>query len=463
YCLFMKKFRFIYALVCVLFCCGLLAAPAQAASYTPASGSAIVSDMEVNCGSCLLVEMNTDAVLYGQDNSEQIYPASVTKILTALVVLQHIEDGDLSLDTTVTASSTFKQGLTSQAALGNIQTGEQLTIKDLLYMLLLPSHCDAANVLAEAVSGSIEDFAAEMNETAAALGCTGSNFVNPSGLHNKNHYTTCDDLYRIAKAAYQYETFRTIIGTDYYTVPATNLSAARELHNTNALICDESYSTYLYDYCVGGKTGSTYLAGYCLLSYAEKDDKTLCCVMMGCNWLINLDGSRDRLQFSESVRLYEWGFENFSPLTLVEEDSAQASISVEDAKGADSVELLATDSLTTYLPNDLDASSLTYETDLPDSIQAPVIAGETVGTLTVTLDGVSYGTVDLVAAEDLERLPPILTHLRSLSETAKPFPTVAAILGGLVGLVLLFFLVQALRRRYHRWQKRRRSHRNKSR
>ncbi|MCD7829220.1 MAG: D-alanyl-D-alanine carboxypeptidase [Clostridiales bacterium] len=439
-----------------LFCCGLLAAPAQAADYTPVTSSEIVSDMEVNCGSCLLVEMNTDAVLYGQDNSEQIYPASVTKILTALVVLQHVEAGDLTLDTVVTASSTFTQGLTSQAALGNIRTGEKLTIENLLYMLLLPSDCDAANVLAETVSGSVEDFAAEMNETAAALGCTGSNFVNPSGLHNKNHYTTCDDLYRIAKAAYQYETYRTIIGTDYYTVPATNLSAARKLHNTNALICDESYSTYLYDYCVGGKTGSTYLAGYCLLSYAEKDGETLCCVMMGCNWLINLDGSRDRLQFSESVRLYQWGFENFSQATLVEEGSVQATVPVEDAKDADSVELLAADGLTTYLPDDVDVSSLTYETELPDSIQAPVTAGETVGTLTVTLDDASYGSVELVAAEDLERLPPILTHLRSLSETAQPFPTAAVAAGVLGGLAALFLLVQALRRRYHRRHKQRR-------
>lgn len=452
----MKKLRFSVLFVLTLFCCGLLAAPAQAADYTPVTSSEIVSDMEVNCGSCLLVEMNTDAVLYGQDNSEQIYPASVTKILTALVVLQHVEAGDLTLDTVVTASSTFTQGLTSQAALGNIRTGEKLTIENLLYMLLLPSDCDAANVLAEAVSGSVEDFAAEMNETAAALGCTGSNFVNPSGLHNKNHYTTCDDLYRIAKAAYQYETYRTIIGTDYYTVPATNLSAARKLHNTNALICDESYSTYLYDYCVGGKTGSTYLAGYCLLSYAEKDGETLCCVMMGCNWLINLDGSRDRLQFSESVRLYQWGFENFSQATLVEEGSVQATVPVEDAKDADSVELLAAGGLTTYLPDDVDVSSLTYETELPDSIQAPVTAGETVGTLTVTLDDVSYGSVDLVAAEDLERLPPILTHLRSLSETAQPFPTAAVAAGVLVGLAALFLLVQALRRRYHRRHKQRR-------
>ncbi len=452
----MKRFRFSFLFVCTLFCCGLLTAPAQAASYTPVTSSELVSEMEVNCGSCLLVEMNTDAVLYGQDNSEQIYPASVTKILTALVVLQHIDAGDLALDTVVTASSTFKQGLTSQAALGNIATGEKLTIENLLYMLLLPSDCDAANVLAEAVSGSVEDFAEEMNEAAAALGCTGSNFVNPSGLHNKNHYTTCDDLYRIAKAAYQYETYRTIIGATSYTVPATNVSAARKLYNTNALICDHSYSTYLYDYCVGGKTGSTYLAGYCLLSYAEKDGETLCCVMMGCNWLINLDGSRDRLQFSESVRLYQWGFENFSPVTLVEEGSVQATVPVEDADEADSVELLAADSLTTYLPDDVDAASLTYEAELPDSIQAPVTAGETVGTLTVSLDGVTYGTVELLAAEDLERLPPILTHLRSLSETAQPFPTTAAVAGGLVGLMLLFFLVQALRRRYHRWQKKRR-------
>lgn len=434
----------------MMLCVSLLAFPASAVSELQAS-------MEVNCGSCLLVDLDTDTVLYGQSNDEQIFPASVTKILTALVVLQHEAAGDLSLSDTVTASDTFTQGLTSEASVGEIETGEILSYKDLLYMLLLPSHCDAANVLAESVSGSIENFAAEMNQTAASLGCTGSNFVNPSGLHNKNHYTTCDDLYLIAKAAYQYETFRTIIGTEHYTVPATNRHEERDLYNTNALITDHSYSTYLYEPCVGGKTGSTYLAGYCLLSFAEEDGRTLCCVMMGCNWLINLDGSKDRLQFSESVRLYQWGFENFATQTIVDAGTSEGEVSVTGTEDADSVSVQTAQALTALIPNDIGPEDFEIQVALPDTVEAPVSTGDKLGTLTISLDGTDYGTADLVAVSDVG-VDRAQKDSGDTSTDAGKAPSllfrIFQVLGGLLGLVILFFLVQAFRRRINRRRRR---------
>ena len=156
----MKKIPILSVLLafCLVFC-----APGAMAS------SKLQEEMEVNCGSCLLKDMDTDTVLYGQDNDRRIYPASVTKVLTALVVLRHVESGDLSLDQTVTASDTFRKGLTSQAAVAGIVTGERLSLESLLYLLMLPSDCDAANVLAEACSGSVADFAEEMNRTAEEL------------------------------------------------------------------------------------------------------------------------------------------------------------------------------------------------------------------------------------------------------------------------------------------------------
>lgn len=447
----MKKIRFIS----IFFLAVLLTTLLIPSSW--AFSSEIVDSMEVNCGSCLLVDMNTNTVLYGQDNTKRIYPASVTKMLTALVVLQHVKAGDFSLEDTVTASSTFKKGLTSLAAVGNIQTGEQLSVKDLLYMLMLPSHCDAANVLAEAVSGSVDAFAGEMNQTAQDLGCTGSHFVNPSGLHNKEHYTTCDDLYLIAKAAYQYDAYRTIIGTSNYTVPATNLSGERKLHNTNALTCDAVYTEYLYDYCTGGKTGSTYPAGYCLLSYAEKDGQTLCCVMMGCQWLVNRDGSRLWTQYTESSRLYDWGFDNFGTLTVVEAGSVQATIPVTNARSGDSAELAAAASLSVLVPNDIAPEDFTLQADLPESIPAPVSAGDVVGTLSVELDGVSYGTIDLVSTANLDAAPKILSRLHDMEQTNSPFVAVLLLMkifGTLLFLTILFFLIQAARRRHNRKRRR---------
>jgi D-alanyl-D-alanine carboxypeptidase (penicillin-binding protein 5/6) len=430
----MRKTHFISIIFLLTFILSLITTPA----FADSSKSSEFEDFEeANCGSCLLVDMDTNTVLYGQDNDKKIYPASVTKVLTALVVLQHIEAGDLTLKQTITASSTFQQGLTSQSAKGNIQTGEQLSVKSLLAMLLITSHCDAANVLAEAVSGSVDSFAEEMNRVAEELGCTGSHFTNPSGLHNKNHYTTCDDLYLIGKAAYEYKTYRDIIGKKTYTVPATNLSSQRTLKNTNALITNHAYTGYLYEYCTGGKTGSTYPAGYCLLSYAEKDGQRLCNIMMGCNWLINLDGSRRRLQFTESIRLYEWGFASFETQTVVEKDSVQGEITVKHSRNGDTVELLASGDISALLPKGVSSEDLTFETDLPSSIDAPVSIGDTVGTLTVSYNDETLGTVDLLAADTRDEIPRILTLERLTSPS--PLPILAGVGGATVVVVIILF------------------------
>jgi D-alanyl-D-alanine carboxypeptidase (penicillin-binding protein 5/6) len=283
----------------------------------------------------------------------------------------------------------------------------------------------------------VDSFAEEMNRVAEELGCTGSHFTNPSGLHNKNHYTTCDDLYLIGKAAYEYKTYRDIIGKKTYTVPATNLSSQRTLKNTNALITDHAYTGYLYEYCTGGKTGSTYPAGYCLLSYAEKDGQRLCNIMMGCNWLINLDGSRRRLQFTESIRLYEWGFASFETQTVVEKDSVQGEITVKHSRNGDTVELLASGDISALLPKGVSSEDLTFETDLPSSIDAPVSIGDTVGTLTVSYNDETLGTVDLLAADTRDEIPRILTLERLTSPS--PLPILAGVGGATVVVVIILF------------------------
>lgn len=411
----MKKAKFlsvflVFALVLSLMMPGALASASEpegdgsssaAAEADTAPTSQLVSEMSVNAGAALLVDMDTDYVMFGQDQDKQIYPASTTKILTALVVLQHIDDGDLSLDTTVTCSDTFRKSLTSSAAVANLQTGEELTVESLLYCLLLPSACDAANVLGEAVSGTLDDFGDEMNRVAQECGCTSSHFVNPSGLHNDDHYTTCSDLYLITKAAMEYEEFRKIVSTPSYTVPATNLSGSRALRNTNALLKGTKTTTYNYDGCIGIKTGSTYLAGNCLISAAQRDGQTLCCIMMGCNWLINRDGSRDKLQFSESIRLFDWGFENFTTKEILTAGDVVTSIPIARSDDTESVQAVAVDSLSAEIPVDITVDDLTLRYDYDEHLEAPVSAGDLIGSVTVSLDGTEYGTVDLAAATDV--------------------------------------------------------------
>lgn len=448
-CIDLRKKRSFFALflaLCLLLC------PCTALADT--LGEISEADLQVDCGSCLLADMDSGTVLYGQDNDQRIYPASVTKVLTALVVLRHIDQGDLSLYDTVTVSKTFREGLTYQAAVADLSTGEQVDIEQLLYMLLLPSACDAANVLAEAASGSVADFAEEMNDTAEELGCTDSHFVNPSGLHSDDHYTTCNDLFLIGKAAYGYETFRNIVGSKSHTVPATNNHGERLLHNTNALISSHNHSEYLYEPCKGGKTGSTNPAGFCLLSYAEQDNLRLCCVMMGCDWHYDANWNKIWPQYYESVRLYKWGFEHYERRTVVEKGSEQGSVPVSDAReGKDAtVGLRAKKAIKAIVGKDVKEADLKFTAQLPEEVIAPVKEGDKLGTLTVALDGRTLGTTDLLAVADVEKRPRILDRLGGFAHHPRGVSPVGIVLG-LVGLVLLFFLVQALRRRA--WRRRR--------
>lgn len=393
----MKK-RKIYSLFFGIFFAFTLLSPKASAS-----SSQLVDEMNVNAGAAMLVDLDTDCVLFGQNEEKQIYPASTTKILTALVILQDVEDGKLSLEDMVTCSDTFQETLTASAAVVGLQEGEQMSVEDLLYCLLLPSACDAANVLAEADAGSMDKFADKMNQTAQSLGCTKSHFVNPSGLHNKEHYTSCEDLYLITKAAMAYDEFRDIVATPSYTVPATNVSEERTLKNTNALLPGTETSTYHYPGCIGIKTGSTYLAGNCLISAAQKGEQTLVCIMMGCNWLINLDGSRDKLQFSESIRLYDWGFENFSTVSVLEAGDVITSVPVREAEeGTDHVDAVAADAVYAEIPKDISAEDFEQQVTYNEALEAPVTAGEVIGNVSLSLDGKNYGTVDLVAAQDVE-------------------------------------------------------------
>ncbi len=432
----MRSFRIFHLFLSIVFIFSLLAVPVSADGTVPERPT-------VNCGNCLLADLDSDTILYQKDINKKITPASVTKIMTALVVLRHIDSGDLSMDTVVTASKNCQKGITAAAAVGHIQPGEQLTIRELLHMMLIASHCDASNVLAEAVSGSISEFGKEMTSVAKELGCTGTHFVNPHGLHNKDHYTTCQDLYLMSKAAYQYEDFRNIVKKTSYTVPATNLSDKRTIKSTNRLLTGQNGKYYRYKYCVGGKTGFTFDAGYCLISFAEKDGRMLCCVMMKGYWLVNADGSRLYLQFTESKALYEWAFEAFDEIEVCADGKDMGSLPVTGAGENSFVPIVTKGSLSALLPKNTKPEAFTFETDLPDTLKAPVYAGDTAGTVTISLDGKELGTLDLITTEDVKPLPKILSRLDAVLHEPRPDYTPYYYAGG-GGAVLLLALVLLL-------------------
>lgn len=390
----MKRCRILSALLCALVLC---------AQFSPAVRAADAP--EITAGAALLMDAEHDVVLYEKNAGDKMYPASLTKVMTALLTLEAVEAGQLSLDQPITASPTFTAGLTAGGSTQDIRPGEIMSLRDLLYCLLVPSANEAANILAEAVCGSIPDFVARMNERAGELGCTGTHFANPHGLHDDDHYTTARDVYRVARAAMEYETFRTIVSAKKYEIPETNLHAKRLFYSSNALLVTWYYKeSYLYDKAIGIKTGTTDEAGYCLLSAAVDGEDYLICVVMKTEPVRNAAGSiTERRQFSESRALLKWGFANFERRQIVDTQTPLAQVEV-TLSDEDHVLVRPESELTCTLPKGTKPESIQQKIVLDQqTVEAPVAEGQRLGELIMTLDGKELGRVDLVAVTGAER------------------------------------------------------------
>ena len=398
----MKKSR-IFALPLLLaLLTSLLALPASASGG--GSGSAILDGMHIEAAAALLVDDDYGEVLYQQNAYEKAYPASITKVMTSMLTIEAIDRGELSADQIVTVEGDLHHGIGEGGSTADIRLGEQMTLKDLLACALIKSANEACNALAVVVAGDVDSFVALMNQRAAELGMEDTHFSNTHGYHDDNHYTTAYDIYLMCHEAMQHELFRELVSSKSYTIPATNMSEQRNLHDTNALISTFNIRGYFYEYATGIKTGSTPEAGYCLASAATKDGRNLIAVVLGAENPKNADGSTNRLQFSESSRLLEWGFDNFSRQTILDETVYPAEVKVTLSKEASSVAVHPNGTLEACLPNDLDPSTFDLDWTLDaDTVEAPVEEGQVMGSITVSYNGTEYGTLDLVAIESVDR------------------------------------------------------------
>lgn len=407
----MKKRRFVPLLLLLCLLLQLLAPVAGAIEYPG------VEPITIEGTAALLIDMGSDQVLYEQDADERRYPASITKVMTALLVLEAISRGELSLDTVVTVSEAALAELPADASNANprLAVGEQISVKDLLYCMMVRSANEAANVLAIAISGDINSFAERMNTRAQELGMEGTHFVNANGLHNPDHYSTARDIYRMCKEAMTHSIFQEIVATGQYQVPATNLTAPRTLYNTNGLLVRYFYPGYVYSGTIGIKTGHTGEAGYCLASAVSRKGHTLVAVVLGAETLENSAGVVTlRKQFSESVRLYDWAFDNFSVSTLVDADDWRKELPLRFSLQTAHVIVQPTESISALIPGEYDAEKLELREDIGDKVYAPIAAGQVLGTLTAVYDGKEYGTVDL-AAVDAVTLSPFLAFVDSIN------------------------------------------------
>jgi len=261
--------------------------------------------VEPTSGAAIVMEQETGTILYAKNVDTAYYPASITKILTGYLAVENCQ-----LDEVVTFSEEAVYGCESGSSSIARDVGEEMTLEQCLYGMMLESANECAYAIAEHVSGDLDSFVALMNETAAELGCKNTHFSNANGLPDEEHYTTAYDFALIARAAYSNKTFATIMGTKTYTIPPTNKHEEETLlNNHHAMLNYYKTSQYLYDYCTGGKTGYTEAANSTLVTYAEKDGMTLVCVVMN---------AESPAHYVDTRTLFDYCFDNFTVLNVSE-------------------------------------------------------------------------------------------------------------------------------------------------
>lgn len=339
----------------------------------------------ISAASAILLDNKTGKVLYNKNENKKMYPASTTKILTAIIVIENC-----NLDTIATASYDAIMSIPDGYSTANIQIGEQLTIEQLLELLLVHSANDAANVLAEFVGGSTDSFVSIMNTKINELGLTNSHFTNVYGLHDDNHYTTAHDLAFIMKYCLNNNTFRKIAGQASCAIPATNKYGTRSYNSTNELLVPNS--TYYYKYLTTGKTGFTSQAKECLVSSAYKNNLELIGVVLG---------STNR--FADTRNIYEYAYSNYSIKTIATEKDIATNIKISNATAeTENLNLLISETVSVLINNSQNISEIQPEIILNDNIKAPIEEGSTLGKIKYNVNGVTYST-NIIAEHNVEQ------------------------------------------------------------
>ena len=267
---------------------------------------------EVSSSSAIVMEYSTGTILYEKNIKDAHYPASITKIMTGLLT---VEDDRLQ-DTLVFSEDSIRKTEGSGIAR---DIGEEMTVEQTLYGMMLESSNECAYALAEYVSGDIDSFADRMNERAKSIGCVNTHFANPHGLHDDNHYTCAYDMALISREAFANDEFRKVVGTKTYTIPYTNKHKDEEtyLRNHHEMLYPLKTNKYVYPYCIGGKTGFTSVAKATLVTYAEKDGMILICVLM--------ESSSASDNYVDTTNLLNFCFDNFQLLNVSENEESLES------------------------------------------------------------------------------------------------------------------------------------------
>ncbi|OJU12078.1 MAG: hypothetical protein BGN88_02570 [Clostridiales bacterium 43-6] len=440
----MKKYAFF---LCFIFLFASVLLPVKASAYT------LPADIDIQSNAVMLASLDTGAVLFTKNADEKVYPASLTKIMTAVVALRKATN----LDEVITVNKEDLDSLLgTDSSLGGLKADEQLPLRVLLNIMLVTSGGDAATVVANHFGGGdISVFVDMMNEQAKELKMTGTHFSNPVGLHDPLNYTTVSDMYKLTVFAITLPTFAEMCNQSSYTVPATNKNPQRKIATTNLML--NPSTTYYYRYINGVKTGYTTEAGRCLISTASKDGYNYICLAMGAPPK-DAAGNVIHKEFSDTKSLYKWAFDTFEYKQVVNKNEPVAEVSVKLAWKTDHLSLFPDKDFSAIIPKSADDSTIIIEPILTKStVDAPVKSGMVMGFAKIKYSGEEIGRVNIIATDDVNRNE-LLYYLQVAKNIVTSFWfIVGAII--FVLLLILLIIVNIVQNKYRKKMKRVRSRR----
>ena len=387
----MKKIiRIISMTLCMLLCFSMVQLPAAAATT-----ARYELPFEVNARAYVLASLDTGEIIFEKNSNERYDPASLTKLLTAYTTYKYVEDFD---GTKVTAPRyVYDELFGMNSSTADIRQGEILSVKDLMYAMLLPSANEAASILADYIgNGDITNFCMMMNNEARKLGCKNTNFTNAHGLFTDNHYTSAYDMYLIAKACYNTPGFMDIVTTNTYYMPA-NIKHASEypIQNTNKM--QVRTSPYYRSYVKGMKTGTLDYNNF--VCVCQQNGENYIMVVLGADFSNN----ENRPAMVTTAEIMDYFFDSYSLRSANTLTFPVTEVGLKYAKDTDTLLLYADNEVMSILPNDADESSFQKVYNLPEYVGAPINAGDVIGTVDYYLAGQKVGTSQLVSHDTIQR------------------------------------------------------------
>lgn len=385
-----------------------------------------VNKLQASSPYVILLDLSTGNVLYSKNAKKKIYPASLTEIMTAVVVLENA-----NLEKLFEADETALSNVRESDSKMGILKGERLSVRQLLYGMLLSSASDAANVLAQGVGGSIDKFVEKMNLKAKELGLKNTNFTNPTGFHDERHVSTAADMAKLTRYAMSIPEFCEIVKTSSYNIMATEqYENERKIINRNHFVSTLLRRDYYYKYSTGIKTGYTVEAKSCIAASVKKNNVELLCLIFGAKTQDNI-----AMSFVDCKNLFDYIFENYNSLEVVNSDEIVAQTKLVNSRRNNKVLLKTGEGLAALKHKDKKKLEITYKDFVPNEISAPVKAGEELGKREYFLNGASVGVVSLVADKDY-KFDPITFFINKLIAFLKS-PWLFVCIGVIIILLIL--------------------------